>query len=72
MAGAITSDRPYRAAMRPQEAFDIIRAEVDEGKLDDHVVTTFRYLIPAWEHRRRNDPALQGFRLQGAQMTEAA
>ncbi len=72
MYDALTSDRPYRKAMRPQEAFDIIRAEVDEGKLDDHVVTTFRYLIPAWEHRRANDPALQGFRLQGAQMTEAA
>jgi HD-GYP domain-containing protein (c-di-GMP phosphodiesterase class II) len=69
---ALTTDRPYRAAMTPEEALDILRQEAVEGRLDRHVVTTLEELVPRWERRRRSDPALKGFRLSEGPIEKAA
>ena len=60
---AVTTDRPYRNAMTPAEAVDIIKREAALGKLDERVVAAFEKVLPRWERRRRTDPALKGFRL---------
>lgn len=60
MYDALTTDRPYRAAMTASEALRILHREGMEGMLDFEVVAGLRVLIPAWEARRHDDPALQG------------
>ncbi len=39
---ALVTDRPYRKGMSKKQALDILRQEVDEGKLDKRMV---EYLI---------------------------
>jgi HAMP domain-containing protein len=60
---ALTTDRPYRGAMTPDEAVGILRREGFEGKLDTQVLGALEAILPHWERRRRSDPALKGFRL---------
>ena len=72
MYDALTTARPYRPALSTKHAFDIISTEADAGKLDHHVVNTFRSLMPAWERRRRSDPTLRGFILRETPAKEAA
>jgi putative nucleotidyltransferase with HDIG domain len=60
---AVTTDRPYRAAMTPAQAVEIIKREAAQGKLDRRVVVALEQVLPGWERRRRTDPALKGFRL---------
>jgi len=60
---AVTTDRPYRKAMTPAEAVEIIKREAALGKLDGRVVAAFEKVLPGWERRRITDPALKGFRL---------
>jgi putative nucleotidyltransferase with HDIG domain len=60
---ALTTDRPYRAALTPDEALAILHREGIEGKLDTDVLDALELLVPHWERRRRSDPALKGFRL---------
>lgn len=69
---ALTTDRPYRAAMEVEEALEIMRREVAEGKLDADVFGSFELLVPRWEWRRNTDPELQGFRLAGHELETAA
>jgi putative two-component system response regulator len=42
---ALTTDRPFRAAMLPAKAFAIMQEEVDKGWLDGRLVTQFRDLM---------------------------
>jgi putative nucleotidyltransferase with HDIG domain len=60
---ALTTDRPYRGALSPDEAVGILRREAFEGKLDTDVLHALDAVLPHWERRRRTDPALKGFRL---------
>lgn len=69
---ALTTDRPYRAGLDPQEALGMLQREAAEGRLDGQVVAALERLIPTWEWRRRTDPSLQGFRLAEMTLGEAA
>jgi len=69
---ALTTDRPYRAAMSPEQALEILRREAAAGSLDPQVVTTFSGLVSRWEKRRRTDPTLKGFHLQDSPREKAA
>ncbi len=60
---ALTTTRPYRSAMTPEEALQVLRKEAGEGLLDHLIVGAMRNVAGLWEERRRDDPALQGFRL---------
>jgi putative nucleotidyltransferase with HDIG domain len=62
---ALTTDRPYRAAMSPVEAVEILRKEVRDGHLDGRVVSAFELVIDDWERRRRTESRLQGYRIPG-------
>jgi putative two-component system response regulator len=42
---AMTTDRPYRAALSTEEAFKIMREEIRKGWWDGHMFDTFRTLI---------------------------
>jgi HD-GYP domain-containing protein (c-di-GMP phosphodiesterase class II) len=43
----LTTDRPYRAALSPEEAFSIMRDEVRKGWWDGQLVEEFKKLIAA-------------------------
>ncbi len=72
MYDALTTDRPYRAAMAPEEALEIIKREAAGGFLDRRVVAALERLLPDWERRRRTDPVLKGFRLEDTPLEKAA
>jgi HD-GYP domain-containing protein (c-di-GMP phosphodiesterase class II) len=42
---AMTTDRPYRSRMAVERAIDILRAEVDQGKLDPEVVRALTTMV---------------------------
>jgi putative nucleotidyltransferase with HDIG domain len=69
---ALTTDRPYKAAMTPEEALRILRDEAAAGHVDRHVVATLEQVVPRWERRRRTDPALKGFQLSEGPVEKAA
>ncbi len=69
---ALTTDRPYRVGMTPAEATDIIKREASQGKLDRRAVAALEQVLPAWERRRRTDPALKGFRLPDRPLARVA
>ncbi|HEV2289515.1 MAG TPA: HD domain-containing phosphohydrolase [Candidatus Acidoferrales bacterium] len=50
---ALTTNRPYRSAVSPEEAWRILRAEVERGWWDGHLVEEFRAMM------RSNEQALQ-------------
>jgi putative nucleotidyltransferase with HDIG domain len=60
---AVTTDRPYRKAMTVEETLDLLRREADEGLLDPVIVSAMAEVAALWEERRRDDPALQGYRV---------
>ena len=69
MYDAVTSDRPYRGPMGPQEALALLRSQ--SGRLlDMAVVETMAELIDEWEERRHTDPELKGFRLPALERRE--
>jgi HD-GYP domain-containing protein (c-di-GMP phosphodiesterase class II) len=68
----VTTDRPYRAAMTPDEAVDILHREVREGHLDKRVVDAFAGVLEEWEERRRTESSLQGYRIPGWPRAQAA
>ncbi|MBA4181571.1 MAG: hypothetical protein C0506_13355 [Anaerolinea sp.] len=53
---ALTTDRPYRPAMSPQEALRILWRDAEAGLMDSEVVATMRRIVQLWEERR----AIQG------------
>ncbi len=69
---ALTTGRPYRAPMSPEEALEILRREAAAGSLDRQVVNAFSGLIFRWERRRRTDPSLKGFEHQDGLTQKAA
>lgn len=69
---ALTTNRPYLAAMTVEQALDILNREAAAGQLDRQVVATLVRLVPRWERRRRTDPTLQGFRLPDHPTDKAA
>jgi putative nucleotidyltransferase with HDIG domain len=69
---ALTTDRPYRAALSVEEAFAIMRGEADSGQLDRKVVATLERLVGRWEARRRSDPTLKGYSIPGWPSAQAA
>jgi len=59
---ALTTDRPYRPALAPQEAAALLRAQT--GTLFDRtVVMALEEIYVGWEAQRRFDPLLKGIRL---------
>jgi putative nucleotidyltransferase with HDIG domain len=60
---ALTTDRPYRKAMTMDEALDLLRREAGEGLLDPVIVSAMAEVAALWEERRRDDPALQGYKV---------
>lgn len=69
---ALTTDRPYRAAMTVAQALDTMLREVAAGLLDGEVVSTLASLVHAWEQQRRSDPQLKGYAIPGWPAREAA
>ncbi len=65
MYDAMTTDRPYRAAVDASNALAILKAEAGVW-LDPNVVGALEAVLPEWDRRRRTDPALVGFRLPDA------
>jgi putative nucleotidyltransferase with HDIG domain len=61
MYDAMTTDRPYRLAMTPEEAMKILW---DDSRkfLDPDVVRAMREVLGDWERRRLIEPELRGFR----------
>jgi putative nucleotidyltransferase with HDIG domain len=69
---ALTTDRPYLAAMTTEQALDILNREAAAGRIDREVVATLAGVVPRWERRLRTDPTLQGFRLPDRSTNKAA
>ena len=69
---ALTTDRPYRAAMTPLEALAVLHREVKQGALDRRVVGALEGLIEQWERRRVVEPQLKGYAIPGWPHAEAA
>ena len=66
---AVTSKRPYRSPMTPEEGLALIRS--DAGSLfDPRVVEAFAAIQSEWERRRASEPELQGFKLPDLDKTE--
>ena len=59
---AVTSDRPYRGPMTPDDALSLIRSEAG-SILDPEVVDALAAVLSEWERRRASEPELQGFKL---------
>jgi putative nucleotidyltransferase with HDIG domain len=72
MYDALTTDRPYRAAMTMEQALEILLRDVADGHLDAAVVNTFASIVEDWERRRTEDPSLKGYRIPGWTAEEAA
>lgn len=51
---ALTTSRPYREAMSPDEALKILRRESMEGILDPEIVAAMIAFEKEWEERRRS------------------
>ncbi len=60
---ALTTDRPYRAAMDVRSALDVLKNWAGAGELDNEVVAALKGTALRWERRVRMDPTLRGFRL---------
>jgi len=59
---AVTSERPYRGPMEPEEALAMLRS--DAGRLfDPEVVEALAAVLDEWTRRRASEPELQGFKL---------
>ena len=52
MYDALTTDRPYRPGLSPQEALRILWRDAEGGALDSEAVATMRRIARLWEERR--------------------
>jgi putative nucleotidyltransferase with HDIG domain len=57
---AVTTDRPYRAAMNPEEALRLLRKEAAAGLLDPDIVAAMVRLSGWWEEHRAEFAAAAG------------
>jgi putative nucleotidyltransferase with HDIG domain len=62
MYDAVTTRRPYREPMTPEEALNLLRSE-DGRLLDPRVVDALAAVLPEWERRRATERDLQGLGL---------
>jgi putative nucleotidyltransferase with HDIG domain len=66
MYDAITTERPYRGPMDPEQALALLRSE--QGRLlDPKVVEALAAIQVDWERRRAEEASLKGIRLPQAQ-----
>ncbi len=68
MYDAMTTDRPYRDAMTPEQAMEILNSEAGRF-LDPDVVRTMREVLHDWERRRLIEPELKGYRRKTPQIS---
>ena len=61
---ALTTDRPYRAGMSPARGLHVLYEESDAGQLDRDVVVALERVLPRWQQRLKDEPSLQGFRIE--------
>jgi putative nucleotidyltransferase with HDIG domain len=61
MYDALTSGRPYRGPVTPEEALALLRSEAGE-LLDARVVEALASILLEWEHRRATERDLDGLR----------
>jgi putative nucleotidyltransferase with HDIG domain len=59
---AVTSDRPYRGPITPDDALALLRSKAGPV-LDPDVVEALAAVLTEWERRRATEPHLQGFKL---------
>jgi putative nucleotidyltransferase with HDIG domain len=52
---AVTTDRPYRPGLSPQEGLRILLEDAESGRLDPEVVATLKRIARVWEERRRSE-----------------
>lgn len=52
---ALTTDRPYRSGLSPQEAIRTLWREAEAGLMDPEVVAAMRRIVAIWEERRATD-----------------
>ncbi len=64
MYDAVTTNRPYRDPMAPEQALALLRSEASR-LLDPRVVQALAAILWEWEQRRASEPALRGFKLPG-------
>ena len=62
MYDAVTTERPYRSPMEPEQALAMLRSEAGRF-LDGRVVGALAAVLWDWERRRSSEPALRGFKL---------
>ncbi len=66
MYDAVTTERPYRRPMEPEEALALLRSE--EGRLlDPRIVQALAAIQFEWERRRAQETSLRGIRLPQSQ-----
>lgn len=58
MYDAMTSDRPYKAALNPETALADLKSQAGR-LLDTEVVSALEALLPEWERQRHSDAALR-------------
>ena len=66
MYDAVTTERPYRGPMDPEEALALLRSEAGR-LLDPNVVQALAAIQYEWERRRAQEPSLRGIRLPQSQ-----
>jgi putative nucleotidyltransferase with HDIG domain len=59
MYDAMTSDRPYRAALDPETTLAELKSQAGR-LLDADVVAALEAVLPEWERQRRSDAGLRG------------
>lgn len=52
---AVTTDRPYRPGLSPQEGLRILLEDAESGRLDPEVVAALKRIARVWEERRRSE-----------------
>ena len=55
---ALTTDRPYRNGLSPQEAIRTLWREAESGLMDPEVVAAMRRIVAIWEERRATDSVM--------------
>jgi putative nucleotidyltransferase with HDIG domain len=59
---ALTTDRPYRKGLSPEEALLLLSKEVEKQLVDASVVDAMKAVAELWEARRLRDESLRGFK----------
>jgi putative nucleotidyltransferase with HDIG domain len=60
---ALTTDRPYRPALAPEKAAELLHTQAG-ALFDKTVVAALEEIYPGWEAQRRTDPLLKGISLR--------